>query len=111
MMLLVLAVAAGLSWVSYYGVGSNGTLSAANIKQGLDLSGGVYIVYEADQADVTPEEMQAAVSLIQGRMDWNGWTEAEVAKEGDHRIRVKKQSEKLGKRRSFRLWTRKVRCC
>lgn len=88
MMLLVLAVAAGLSWVSYYGVGSNGTLSAANIKQGLDLSGGVYIVYEADQVDVTPEEMQAAVSLIQGRMDWNGWTEAEVAKEGDHRIRV-----------------------
>ena len=32
--------------------------------------------------------MQAAVSLIQGRMDWNGWTEAEVAQEGTNRIRV-----------------------
>ena len=51
-------------------------------------SGGVDIVYEADQAAVTEEEMAAAISLLQGRLDWNGWTEAEVAKEGDKRIRV-----------------------
>ena len=33
--------------------------------------------------NVTEEEMAAAVSLIQGRLDWNNWTEAEVAKEGE----------------------------
>ncbi len=88
MMLLMLVVACGLSLVSYYGIGANNTLGVQNIKQGLDLRGGVYIVYEADKQDVTTEEMQAAVSLIQGRMDWNGWTEAEVAQEGNNRIRV-----------------------
>ena len=84
----MLVIAAALSFVSYQGIGEGKTLSAGNIKQGLDLSGGVYIVYEADKEDVTAEEMQAAVSLIQGRMDWNGWTEAEVAQEGTNRIRV-----------------------
>lgn len=88
MMLLMLVVAGGLSLVSYHGIGKNNTFGVENIKQGLDLRGGVYIVYEADKQDVTTEEMQAAVSLIQGRMDWNGWTEAEVAQEGNNRIRV-----------------------
>lgn len=88
MLVLMLVIAAALSFVSYQGIGGGKILSAGNIKQGLDLSGGVYIVYEADKENVTAEEMQAAVSLIQGRMDWNGWTEAEVAQEGDNRIRV-----------------------
>ena len=88
MLVIMLVIAAALSFVSYQGIGEGKTLSAGNIKQGLDLSGGVYIVYEADKEDVTAEEMQAAVSLIQGRMDWNGWTEAEVAREGTNRIRV-----------------------
>lgn len=88
MLVIMLVIAAALSFVSYQGIGEGKTLSAGNIKQGLDLSGGVYIVYEADKEDVTAEEMKAAVSLIQGRMDWNGWTEAEVAQEGTNRIRV-----------------------
>lgn len=87
-LLLTLVIAVVLGIVSYIGIDANNSLSARNIQQGLDLSGGVYIVYEADQEEVTPEEMQAAVSLIQGRLDWNGWTEAEVAQEGDKRIRV-----------------------
>ena len=88
MLLVMLVVAIALGAVSYYGIGEDGQMSAAQIKQGLDLSGGVDIVYEADQAAVTEEEMAAAISLLQGRLDWNGWTEAEVAKEGDKRIRV-----------------------
>ena len=84
--MLVLAVV--LSFLTLNGIGADGKLSAANIRQGLDLSGGVYIVYEADKENVTPEEMSAAVSLIQGRLDWNGWTEAEVAQEGEKRLRV-----------------------
>ena len=85
MLLVMLVVAIALGAVSYYGIGEDGQMSAAQIKQGLDLSGGVDIVYEADQAAVTEEEMAAAISLLQGRLDWNGWTEAEVAKEGEDR--------------------------
>lgn len=88
MLLITLIVAVGLSALSYLGVGADKRFSAATIKQGLDLSGGVDIVYEADQATVTDSEMAAAISLLQGRLDWNGWTEAEVAREGDKRIRV-----------------------
>ena len=85
---LMLLLAVGLGILSYRGVGAEKLFSVAKIEQGLDLSGGVDIVYEADQEFVTEAEMKAAISLLQGRMDWNGWTEAEVAKEGSKRIRV-----------------------
>lgn len=88
MLLVMLVVAVALSAISYKGIGSKKALSVHRIEQGLDLSGGVDIVYEADKETVTDAEMQAAISLLQGRLDWNGWTEAEVAREGDKRIRV-----------------------
>ncbi|WP_352400594.1 protein translocase subunit SecD [Anaerotignum sp.] len=88
MLLLMLVVALGLSALTYYGLGRDKQFSVNDIKQGLDLSGGVDIVYEADKENVTAEEMAAAISLLQGRLDWNGWTEAEAAKEGTNRIRV-----------------------
>ena len=84
-MLLLVGV---LAFLSYKGIGEEKLGSVWNIKQGLDLSGGVQILYEADKQTVTEEEMQAAVSLLQGRLDWNNWTEAEVAKEGQKRLRV-----------------------
>lgn len=87
-LVILLVVALGLSAVSYFGVGSKQYLGVNNIKQGLDLSGGVYIVYEADKENPTDEEMSSAVSLIQKRLDKKNWTEAEVAKEGSKRIRV-----------------------
>ena len=82
MLLLTLIVAVALSAISYKGIGSKKALSVHRIEQGLDLSGGVDIVYEADQKSVTDDEMKAAISLLQGRLDWKGWTEAEVAREG-----------------------------
>ena len=88
MLLLTLVVAVVLSMLSYKGIGTEKKLSVHQIEQGLDLSGGVDIVYQADKETVTDAEMKAAISLLQGRLDWNGWTEAEVAKEGDKRIRV-----------------------
>ncbi len=69
--------------------GINGTFSYHNIKLGLDLQGGVNIVYEAAvETTPTPEEMSAAVQMIQTRLDRENYTEAEVAIEGDRRIRV-----------------------
>ena len=87
-LLLVFLLAVGLSFIAWFGIGGANRGSAANIEQGLDLKGGVDIVYEADQETVTDEEMAAALSLLQGRLDWNGWTEAEVAREGEKRIRI-----------------------
>ncbi len=85
----LLAAAIGLSALSYFGIGSQyHTLSARNIKQGLDLSGGVYIVYEAQKDNPTSDEMSSAVSMIQQRVDAKGWSEAEVQQEGEKRIRV-----------------------
>lgn len=67
--------------------------SYRNIKQGLDLKGGVYIVYEAKDTDgktFNPDEnqMQAAVSMLQQRVDDKGYFDAEVSQEGANRIRV-----------------------
>lgn len=87
-LLLLFLVLLGACAISYFGIGQDRQLSLFGIKRGLDLSGGVDIVYEADKDIVTDAEMSAAISLLQGRMDWNGWTEAEVAREGDKRIRV-----------------------
>lgn len=60
-----------------------------HIKLGLDLQGGVNIVYEAklDRAP-TEDEITAARTMIQKRLDAKGYTEAEVSIEGSNRIRV-----------------------
>lgn len=63
------------------------------IKLGLDLQGGVNIVYEpqieeAMTDDALRSAMEAAQALIQKRLDAKGYTEAEVAIEGTKRLRV-----------------------
>lgn len=87
-LILMCALTIGIACVAYFGLGSNDLLSFTSIKQGLDLSGGVHIVYEADQQSVTKEEMNSAISLIQGRLNRKGYTEAEVAQQGEKRIVV-----------------------
>lgn len=77
-----------IAFISYNGIGKDKLLSVYGIKQGLDLNGGVTVVYEADKPDVTPEEMQSAYSLIRGRLDRKGYTEADVVIENKNRLRV-----------------------
>ncbi|PHV71642.1 protein translocase subunit SecD [Sporanaerobium hydrogeniformans] len=64
-------------------------IAQKKIRLGLDLQGGVNIVYEPklDRAP-TAEEMSAARLMIQKRLDAKGYTEAEVSQEGNKRIRV-----------------------
>ncbi len=99
LILAVLFVAAvGLMALTYFGIGQNKKLSYHDIKKGLDLSGGVYIAYDAysseadnkEKKEYTPtgEEMETALAIIRRRLDDKGWTEAEVSKEGTRRIRV-----------------------
>lgn len=77
-----------LAVVSLYGNALWPRLGYQNINLGLDLQGGVYVVYEAVDYTPTDAEMSSAVSMIQERLDRNEWTEAEVASEGFDRIRV-----------------------
>ncbi len=87
--LIVLAAAAALlCFTSVAGIGPDRKLSMRDIKRGLDLSGGVSIVYQADKENVTDDEMRMATTLIQNRLDRKNWTEAEVARQGSNRIRV-----------------------
>lgn len=60
-----------------------------HIHLGLDLQGGVNIVYQPklDRAP-TEDEMAAAKLMIQKRLDAKGYTEAEASIEGGNRIRV-----------------------
>lgn len=87
-MCTIILVTIILSYISYAGIGTYNALSAKNINQGLDLKGGVSIVYEAQLENPTTEEMDSAVSLLRGRLDSKGFTEAEVAAQGNKRIRV-----------------------
>ena len=85
---LMLVVAALLSYLAYFGIGENNLFGIQNIKLGLDLQGGVNIVYEAAIANPTEDDMAAAVQMIRTRLDKEGYTEADASKEGTNRIRV-----------------------
>ncbi len=87
-LLIIIAVAVGMGCLVYFGAGSKNLFAVKNIRQGLDLRGGVSIIYQADKNNPTPEEMNSAKSLIQGRLDRKNFTEAEVATQGLNRIRV-----------------------
>ncbi|OON97808.1 MAG: protein-export membrane protein SecD [Epulopiscium sp. Nele67-Bin005] len=87
-LLLVILAIIGACFVAYNGLGDEQLLSYHNIKLGLDLQGGVNIVYEAGIDSPSIDEMNAAVQMIQVRLDKENYTEAEVAVEGTNRIRV-----------------------
>ena len=63
-------------------------MSAGNIRQGLDLRGGVSILYEADILNPSSEDMAAAQALLRTRLDTRGYLEADAVIEGDRQIRV-----------------------
>ncbi len=86
---LILAVTALFAFLAIFDFGGKSNFAASNIKQGLDLKGGVSITYEA-KTDTPPteEEMLAERTLIQERLDRQGYTEATVAQSGADRIIV-----------------------
>lgn len=76
------------SYLVMYGFGPVDRLSAKNIDLGLDLQGGVSILYQADLDDPTAEDMQSAETMIRDRLDRKGYTDAEVSISGDNRLSV-----------------------
>ncbi len=60
------------------------------VQQGLDLRGGVYALYEAQNTDIEEfdTKMSTTIDILRARLDGKGYTEATIAREGNARIRV-----------------------
>ena len=86
-LLLVAVVVAALGFVSIVGIGPDKAFSAAKIKRGLDLEGGLSITYQTVKDEPTAEEMSDTRYKLQLRVD-NYSTEAAVYQEGSNRINV-----------------------
>lgn len=84
---ILIAIIAG-SYVCIFGFDENKSGSAAAIKQGLDLAGGVSITYQvAGEEDPSPEDMADTVYKLQKRVEVYS-TEALVYQEGNNRINI-----------------------
>ena len=86
-LLFIAVVTAALVFVSVAGIGPDKKFSAANIKRGLDLEGGLSITYQTVKEEPTAEEMSDTRYKLQLRVD-NYSTEAAVYQEGTNRINV-----------------------
>ncbi len=60
------------------------------IQQGLDLTGGVYVVYQADDTSIEnfDQKMDGAMLVLRQRLDAKGYTEATITKQDSDKIRV-----------------------
>lgn len=85
---LLFALALGLGALSFFGIGPQQFLGIGNISLGLDLRGGVTILYEADIPNPSSEDMNDANNLLRRRLDERGYTEASTGREGARQIRV-----------------------
>lgn len=95
MLLILIALFIGLvGYVLFNGV-SVGVYDIGNVSQninyGLDLTGGVNVVLDAQATDdeaVTAEKIESAMLTIRQRIDTLGVSEPTITKQGDNRIRV-----------------------
>ena len=92
--ILVLVIAGAGVFTAINGAQMGGTEIAPmrdSIKQGLDLKGGVFVVFEAD-TDATGQELDLLINqtiqVFRRRVDAMGLTEPTIVQEGDRRIRV-----------------------
>ena len=86
--LVFLLVLAGLGYVAAFGVGSDKSGSASDIKLGLDLAGGVSITYQVVGEEAPDsEDMGDTIYKLQQRVE-NYSTEAQVYQEGSNRINI-----------------------
>lgn len=83
---IILALLFGMTYVAVFGL-SEGYGSIREIKQGLDLAGGVSITYGIKDANPSEQDVDDTVNKLQLRVQ-NYSTEAEVYKEGGSRITV-----------------------
>ncbi len=87
-LLCILLLLAGVTYVDLFGVDGEGAGSASDISLGLDLAGGVSITYQV-VGDETPSatDMSDTIAKLQKRVE-NYSTEASVYQEGADRINI-----------------------
>ena len=87
-LIVTVLVMAALGFVSIWGIGTEKAGSAAGIKQGLDLAGGVSITYlVVGDENPSTEDMDDTIYKLQQRVQGYS-TEAQVYKEGTDRINI-----------------------
>ncbi len=84
--IIIFALLFGMSYVAIFGM-KDGYGSIGQIKQGLDLAGGVSITYEIQEDNPSDQDVSDTIYKLQQRVT-NYSTEAEVYKEGGNRITV-----------------------
>lgn len=86
-LLLILAILAGMSWYAGTIISTVGIGESRNIKLGLDLAGGVSITYQTVEDNPTEEQMNDTIYKLQKRVEAYS-TEAMVYQEGNNRINI-----------------------
>ena len=94
-LVVILVVVALAGCVALFGIGKGTMINYVKpwgeaISLGLDLRGGVYTVYQAED-DGTADfqtKMDSTVSILTSRLTRQGFTEATVTRQGENRIRV-----------------------
>lgn len=87
-LLILLALFAGGIYTTIFGLDANKAGSASQIKQGLDLAGGVSITYQVvGDEDPSKEDMADTIYKLQKRVEKYS-TEALVYQEGSNRINI-----------------------
>lgn len=91
---LVVILIATFAYTAFAGISAGGMeipSTVSKIKQGLDLKGGVFVLYEAD-TDITGTElddiMDQTIAVFRKRIDSMGLTEPLIVREGEKRIRI-----------------------
>lgn len=83
-----------LSFVALYGLDFSSTaripgiLDPDGVIQGLDLKGGSVIVYEAQVANPTDDQMNTVSNMLRTRLDSLGYSEATVTRQGTKKVRI-----------------------
>ena len=88
-LIVVLLIASWL--ISFFGLGSKFGNLGKQLKYGLDINGGVYVLLEADTPETGTELagiMNQTKSVLENRVNAMGISEAQVSIEGTNRIRV-----------------------
>ena len=91
----ILVVVAVCGYVALFGIGKGTMINYLKpwgeaISLGLDLRGGVYTVYAAedDGSEEFETKMSSTVSILTSRLTRQGFTEATVTRQGSDRVRV-----------------------
>ena len=94
-LVVILIVVALAGYVALFGIGKGTMINYVKpwgeaISLGLDLRGGVYTVYQAeDDGSVDFQtKMDSTVNILTSRLTRQGFTEATVTRQGENRIRV-----------------------